>query len=76
MNRTHFIDYSVASGPFDFDYLEAAFNNDTEKLREYETLALQDGFGPLASCNTIANPSSVRVHCRQCCQILRNSITY
>ncbi|KAG6836008.1 hypothetical protein H0H93_012315 [Arthromyces matolae] len=60
-SRDHYIQYLDDS--YDFDYLEAHFNEDTDELDRIEQAAHVLGFGPLAECSTVANFSSQKICC-------------
>ena len=64
-NRAHFLDYTPSKGALDSDYLEALFLNDTEEIVRIENAASGQGYGPLASCDTVANFSSQRLVCHK-----------
>ena len=63
--RDHLFSYEPGTGLYDVAYLEALFDNDADEILRFENTALRDGFGPLASCSTVWNSSSVKVHCRE-----------
>lgn len=63
--HNHLFSYAVSSGLYDLEYLEALFGDDTEAISEYELAAMDDGYGPLASCKTVSNFSSIRLNCRE-----------
>ncbi|GBE78483.1 hypothetical protein SCP_0113720 [Sparassis crispa] len=62
-NRTHLLDYTIRNGSYDLEYLEAALTDDYESISRLEYAAQEEGYGPLAVCNTLANFTSNRVHC-------------
>ncbi|KAF7294020.1 hypothetical protein MKEN_01448100 [Mycena kentingensis (nom. inval.)] len=63
-NRDHLIDYNPTHGHYLTEYLEALFNEDSDAIADFEEDALyRTGSGPLASCRTVANNSSVKVNC-------------
>jgi hypothetical protein len=47
------------------EYFEALFDDDTEEITRIENAANSDGFGPLASCSTIWNANSIKIHCHK-----------
>ena len=61
----HLCSYEVSTGLYDVEYLEALFDDDKEAITQIESLACKSGFGPLASCPTAWNNSSVKVHCHE-----------
>lgn len=63
--RDHLISYTVSNGFYDLDYLEALFDNDLDAIDKFEQAAMDDGFGPLALCTTVANYNSMGVNCRK-----------
>ena len=63
--RDHLCSYEVSTGLYDIEYLEALFDGDESAVSETENSAYKNGFGPLASCLTVWNQSSVKVHCRE-----------
>lgn len=64
--RDHHFSYTVSNGLYNLEYLEALFDNDSETISKFELAAMDDRFGPLASCTTITNYSSIRVNCHEC----------
>jgi hypothetical protein len=63
--RDHLCSYKVSMGLYDVEYLEALFDDDKEAITQIEGSACKSGFGPLVSCPTAWNNSSVKVHCRE-----------
>ncbi|KZP25255.1 hypothetical protein FIBSPDRAFT_909652 [Athelia psychrophila] len=55
-------DHDTAGQAFT-EYLEALFDNDLEVIAKFETAALANGYGPLATCTYVANHVSNRVTC-------------
>ena len=61
----HLCSYEVSTGLYDLEYLEALFDHDIEETSQIENFAWDSGFGPLASCSTIWNYNTNKVHCRE-----------
>lgn len=62
--RDHLFTYMPGNGLYETEYLEALFDNDLEVIAKFETAALANGYGPLATCTYVANHVSNRVTCR------------
>jgi hypothetical protein len=63
--RDHLCSYEVGTGLYDVEYLEVLFDDNKEAITQIEGSAYKSGFGPLVSCPTAWNNSSVKVHCRE-----------
>ncbi|KAF7969705.1 hypothetical protein HWV62_26162 [Athelia sp. TMB] len=63
--RDHLCTFEVSSGLYDADYLEALFEGDAEAIDSYEYAARDEGYGPLASCDTVANFNTQKMNCRE-----------
>src|ERR1700683_1328125 len=61
--QDHLFSYEAGTGLYNTEYLEALFDEDMEEITWIENVAYNAGFGPLASCSTIWNPSSIKVQC-------------
>lgn len=72
-NCDHFVDYSPFKGLLDTHYLEALFLNDREVIDEVEEEAALANAGPLSDCCTVANFSSIKIHC---CMIIFSFHSY
>ena len=57
--------YEVSSGLYDVDYLEALFDGNEQEIAQIEKSAQSNGFGPLTSCTTVWNYSTIKVQCRE-----------
>lgn len=58
------MDYGIAKGLYNVKYLEALFSKDAEAIEEFEEeAATLDSVGPLVSCKSIANTSTIKVNC-------------
>ncbi|KAG6808642.1 hypothetical protein H0H92_003424 [Tricholoma furcatifolium] len=62
-SRYHYL--HLLDDSYDFDYLEAYFNEDCDELDRIEHEAFIAGYGPLADCSTVSNISSQKVCCRE-----------
>ncbi|KAK0484306.1 hypothetical protein EDD18DRAFT_1361316 [Armillaria luteobubalina] len=62
-SHKHFVLYPARSGGYNFDYLCALIVNDEPVISKIELGAHQQGYGPLMSCTTVRNISSVKVNC-------------
>ncbi|KAJ7161781.1 hypothetical protein C8R43DRAFT_947296 [Mycena crocata] len=62
-NKDHFRDYSVGSGAYNVDYIEAVITGDDEEAARIEAIAEDQGYGPLVECTTVANHSTQRIFC-------------
>ncbi|KAI0041139.1 hypothetical protein FA95DRAFT_1473123, partial [Auriscalpium vulgare] len=64
VNRHHLVDYTVARGSLDVDYLEALFYNDFNVIEAVEADSeATDLATAVGGCRTVMNCSSQRVHC-------------
>ncbi|KAK0477185.1 hypothetical protein EDD18DRAFT_1365589 [Armillaria luteobubalina] len=59
----HFVLYPARGRGYNFDYLCALIVNDKPVISKIELGAHQQGYGPLMSCTTVQNISSVKVNC-------------
>ncbi|KAK0499230.1 hypothetical protein EDD18DRAFT_1103649 [Armillaria luteobubalina] len=59
----HFVLYPARGGGYNFDYLCTLIVNDEPIISKIELGAHQQGYGPLMSCTTVRNISSVKVNC-------------
>ncbi|KAK0213592.1 hypothetical protein IW262DRAFT_1301071 [Armillaria fumosa] len=62
-SRKHFVLYPARGGGYNFEYLCALIVNDEPVISKIELRAHQQGYGPLMSCTTVRNISSVKVNC-------------
>ncbi|KAK0470828.1 hypothetical protein IW261DRAFT_1425665 [Armillaria novae-zelandiae] len=62
-SRKHFVLYPAHGGGYNFEYLCALIVNDEPVISKIELQAHQQGYGPLMSCTTVRNISSVKVNC-------------
>ncbi|KZP19049.1 hypothetical protein FIBSPDRAFT_955798 [Athelia psychrophila] len=62
-SRDHLFSYAPGNGLYNLEYIEALFDNDHDTIRKFEAAAQASGFGPLATCTSIANHSSIKVNC-------------
>ncbi|KAK0471633.1 hypothetical protein IW261DRAFT_1571923 [Armillaria novae-zelandiae] len=62
-SRKHFVLYPARGGGYNFEYLCALIVNDEPVISKIELQAHQQGYGPLMSCTTVRNISSVKVNC-------------
>ncbi|KAK0227928.1 hypothetical protein IW262DRAFT_1264933 [Armillaria fumosa] len=62
-SRKHFVLYPARRGGYNFEYLCALIVNDEPVISKIELRAHQQGYGPLMSCTTVRNISSVKVNC-------------
>ncbi|KAK0214518.1 hypothetical protein IW262DRAFT_1278918 [Armillaria fumosa] len=59
----HFVLYPARGGGYNFEYLCVLIVNDEPVISKIELRAHQQGYGPLMSCTTVCNISSVKVNC-------------
>ncbi|KAK0494949.1 hypothetical protein EDD18DRAFT_1354944 [Armillaria luteobubalina] len=62
-SHKHFVLYPARGRGYNFDYLCALIVNDEPIISKIELGAHQQGYGPLMSCTTVQNISSVKVNC-------------
>lgn len=60
----------VLDESFDFEYIEAHFNENKDELQRIELRAATMGYGPRVACTTITNFLAQRVCCRKSIFIL------
>ncbi|KAK0227725.1 hypothetical protein IW262DRAFT_1292681 [Armillaria fumosa] len=60
-SRKHFVLYPARGGGYNFEYLCALIVNDEPVISKIELRAHQQGYGPLMSCTTVCNISSVKI---------------
>ncbi|KAJ6606289.1 hypothetical protein DFH09DRAFT_1299558 [Mycena vulgaris] len=62
-NHHHWVDFSIADGQYDLEYITAIFTNDGEEASRIEEAAAQQEHGPRAICTIVTNVSNQRLNC-------------
>ncbi|KAJ7508004.1 hypothetical protein B0H11DRAFT_2218004 [Mycena galericulata] len=62
-SKDHFHDFTIGSGSYYVDYIEAVITGDEEESTRMEEEAGDSGYGPLVECTTCSNNSSQKANC-------------
>ncbi|KAJ7112747.1 hypothetical protein C8R43DRAFT_1157399 [Mycena crocata] len=62
-SKDHLHDYSVGTGSYHLEYIDAVFSGDEREINQIEEAVLGFGYGPLADCSTVSNCSQQKAYC-------------
>ncbi|PBK69410.1 hypothetical protein ARMSODRAFT_1018827 [Armillaria solidipes] len=75
-SKKHFVNRTIANGPYNTEYLFALLNNDIQTVLYWEHYAKDHGYGPLQACTRVQNVTSIKVNCPHTHRDLKDHTMY